>query len=215
MSRSCVHLRLSTMTIQSQAKSIPYATEAASVPLALIHSDKCEWKWWVGGMLLIAVFYAALLNSYWVPSGDGDLYLAIARSLALGKGLRFNGQVVNICPPGWPLILAGLMKISPTFVLFKIFLILCQTLQLGLWYWVLKRIVPMKIAVMSVAVTAILNHVYSLTFWTHAEAVFCVISTAATLLALHLAEGGDRRKWRIALLLLLCCLLYTSPSPRD
>jgi len=165
-----------------------------------------EWQWWGAGLLAIAIFYLALLNPYWVPSGDGDLYVSIARSIALGQGLRFNGQAVNICPPGWPLLLAGLMKISPTFLCFKIFMILCQTIQLGMWYWVLKRLVPVKIAVMSVALAAILNHVYSLTFWTHTEAVYCVISTGATLLALQIAEGRGGFKWRLSLLLVLCFL---------
>lgn len=169
-------------------------------------ASRREWQWWGVGMVVVALFYAALLNPYWVPSGDGDLYVAIARNLALGNGLRFNGQAVNICPPGWPLVLAGLMKISPTFLCFKIFLVLCQTIQLGMWYWVLKRLVPIKIAVMAVGLTAILNHVYSLTFWTHTEALYCVISTGTALVALQLAEGRGKTRWRVALLLFLCFL---------
>lgn len=196
------------MTANSQTKSSvlyqPTPVQAFPAVALCPPATRAEWQWWGVGLTLIGIFYAALVNPYWVPSGDGDLYLAIGRSLALGNGLRFNGQAVNICPPGWPLVLAGLMKISPTFLCFKVFLILCQTLQLGMWYWVLKRLVPVKLAVMGVALTAILNHVYSLTFWTHTEALYCLIATGATLVAMQLAEGKSGRRWRIALLLFLC-----------
>lgn len=180
-------------------------TPAASAPrVESLSATKREWIGWgllVGG---IAIYFLVLLNPYWVPSGDGDLYVAIARSLALGEGFRFNGQQVNICPPGWPLVLAGMMKISPTFLAFKLLLILCQTLQLGMWYWILKRFVVTPMAVMAVVLTAILNHVYSLTFWTHSEALYCVFSTASLLIGLQIAENRGGLIWRVPLLLGLC-----------
>lgn len=163
-----------------------------------------EWRTWgllVGGCFL---FFLALLNPYWVPSGDGDLYVAIARSIALGEGYKFNGQQVNICPPGWPVLLAGIMQVSPTFLAFKLVMIVAMTAQLGMWYWLLRRMVAPLVAGAAVAISAALPHVYSLTFWTHTEAVYCALSTGAMLIALQIAERRGGVGWRVPLLLALC-----------
>lgn len=158
------------------------------------------WRYLTSGILLLFVL---LLNPFWVPSGDGDLYVAIARSLALGEGYTFNGQQVNICPPGWPLLLAGLMKLSPTFLTFKLLMVACMTVQLSMWYWILRRFVPVIVAASAVAIAALLPHVYSLTFWTHTEAVYCLLATGAMLIALQVAENRGGLAWRVPLLVLL------------
>src|SRR5437870_9809723 len=67
-------------------------------------------------MLIILALYLLLQNPYWVPAGDSELYTAIARSLARGQGYQFNGDPVAMVPPGWALIMAGVMKITPYFL---------------------------------------------------------------------------------------------------
>ena len=162
-----------------------------------------DWRVWRYLTAGIFVLFLLLVNPSWVPSGDGDLYVAIARSVALGQGYTFNGQQVNICPPGWPLLLAGLMQISPTFLTFKLLMVLCMTAQLSMWYWLLRRFVPVIVAASAVAMAALLPHVYSLTFWTHTEAVYCLLATGGMLLALQIAENRGGLAWRVPLLLLL------------
>ncbi|MCS7033116.1 MAG: hypothetical protein NZ561_03870 [Phycisphaerae bacterium] len=152
---------------------------------------------------LSGLLFVSLFNPYWVPSGDGDLYVAIARSLVLGEGFKFNGQFVNICPPGWPLILAGVMQVSPTFAAFKVVTISAMVGSLAAWFFVLRRFTSPRGAAGAVLLTAVLAHVYSLTFWTHSEAVFCLISTLSLLLALQIAEGRPLT-WRLVALLILC-----------
>ena len=78
-----------------------------------------------------------MYNPYWVPGGDSELYIAVGRSWATGLRHTFNGQFVSICPPGWPLLLAAAMKISPSFGFLKLITIGCMTFVLGLWYWFL------------------------------------------------------------------------------
>lgn len=155
-------------------------------------------------LFIVGVLYVAMYNPFWVPSGDGDLYVAIARSIVQGEGFKFNGQFVNICPPGWPLILAGVMLISPTFTAFKIVTIVSMLVSLGAWFFVLRRVASGRTAAGVVLLTGILVHVYSLTFWTHSEAVYCAISTLSLLLALQIAERKPGAPWRIALLIVLC-----------
>lgn len=156
-----------------------------------------------------AVLFAALFNQYWVPSGDGDLYVAIARSLAMGEGFRFNGQYVNISPPGWPAILALVAKVSPTFAAFKVVTIASMLGSLAVWYYVLRRLLSQRGAAGVVLLSAILVHVYSLTFWTHSEAIFCLASTLSLLIGYQIVENRGGLGWRVPLLLALCaaCVL--------
>src|SRR5437868_5483312 len=68
-------------------------------------------------LLVLFALYLPLQNPYWVPGGDSEVYTAAARSIVLGQGFKFNGYPVGMVPPGWSYVLAGLMKISPTFLL--------------------------------------------------------------------------------------------------
>ena len=85
----------------------------------------------------IGAIYLLMYNPYWVPGGDSELYIAVGRSWATGLRHTFNGQFVSICPPGWPLLLAAAMKISPSFGFLKLITIGCMTFAPGLWYWFL------------------------------------------------------------------------------
>lgn len=163
-----------------------------------------DWKICTLTIAACAALFVALFNPFWVPSGDGDLYVSIARSLVAGEGFKFNGQFVNICPPGWPLVLAGVMKLSPTFAAFKIITIVSMLASLAIWYYVLVRFTSPRGAAAVVLLTSVLAHVYSLTFWTHSEAFFCVVSTASILIALQIAEGRGGLGWRLPALLALC-----------
>lgn len=163
-----------------------------------------DWKIWlltVGAVLLI---YLSLLNPYWVPGGDSELYIASARSIALGQGFKFNGQFVSISPPGWPMVLAAAMKISPEFAFLKLINIVCMTTAFAMWYWVLMRFTTRAMSCAIVLVCAVIQHVYSLTFWLHSDALFCLFSTGALLLALQINENRSGVRWRVLLLCTLC-----------
>ena len=95
----------------------------------------------IAALVTIAVlgFYLLLLNPFWVPGGDSELYVAVARSWALGNGHMFNGQSVSISPPGWPLLLAGVFRISTSFLFLKLITIACMTGAMSIWFWILLR----------------------------------------------------------------------------
>ena len=161
------------------------------------------WKGWTLVVAVSGLLYFGLYNGYWVPGGDSELYVSIARSIAHGEGFKFNNQPVNICPPGWPLILAGLMKISPSFLFLKAFTATCLALTMGLWYWVMLRVTTPRNAALLAILTAGISHVFSLSFWMHAEAVFCLTSTAAILVAFRINENRPGQPGRIATLIVL------------
>jgi hypothetical protein len=101
-------------------------------------------------------------------------------------------------------VLAAAMKISPTFGFFKIITIAFMSFALGLWYWLLMRFVPMKRAAQYTLLTAIVSHVYTLSFWMHSDALFCLLATAAMVVACQINERRSHVSWRIAALALLC-----------
>ena len=105
---------------------------------------RSRWHIWAILMSAIAAIYLLMFNPYWVPGGDSELYIAGGRSWATGCGHTFNGQFVSISPPGWPLVMAAAMKISPTFGFLKLITIACMTFTMGFWYWFLLRFTTPK-----------------------------------------------------------------------
>jgi len=165
-----------------------------------------EWRAWAIVSGAVLGLYLLLLNPFWVPGGDSELYLAVARSWAQGGGHVFNGQPVSICPPGWPLLLAGAMKISPSFLLLKSITLLCMAGAMSIWYWILLRFTTPLLSALVVLAGAILQQAYTLSFWMHSDALFCLLSAGAMLVACQINEGRSRLRVRIGLLILLCVL---------
>ena len=155
----------------------------------------------VAGVVLAA--YLLLLNPYWTPGGDSELFLAVARSVLRGEGYSYNAKPVAIAPPLWPYAVAATLRVSPTFLLVKV-VTLC--LMAGAWvlaHRVLLRLGPPRWATASVCLAAVFVPVYSLTFWLHTEPLFCCLAWGATLCAARIAE--DRRRTCSLLGLLVLC----------
>lgn len=155
-------------------------------------------------LVILLVLYLPLQNPYWAQGGDSEVYITAARNLATGNGYMFNGLPVSISPPGWSIVMAGLMLISPTFLLLKLAAMSCMIGSLAITYWICRRFVSPIVSVMVVSLTALISHVYSLTFWLHSDALFCFVSSWAILTAMQIREGRDSIA-RAILLLLLCC----------
>jgi hypothetical protein len=178
-------------------------------------APRVQWRWLFGAIGSLLLLYLALLNPYWVPSGDGDVYTAIARSIAQGDGVRFNGVRVAITPPGWPLVLAGAMLISPTFLFLKCVTIVCMLGTLAITFFILRRFVSDKHSAGIVMLTGILAPVYPLTYWMHTEAFFCLLSSGAVLCAMRIVERRPTaQNWNlvpemVGLTLLLAAASFT------
>lgn len=160
-------------------------------------------------VLPLAAVYFAMLNPYWVPSGDGEVYTAIARSVVRGEGLMFNGSPAAISPPGWPVVLAGVMFISPTFAALKIFTTLCMLGSLAITFFILRRFIDDRTSAVVVLLTGTLSTLYPLTYWMHAEAFFCLLASAAILLAFRVSENRGGVGSVAALLVLLAAMCVT------
>jgi hypothetical protein len=160
------------------------------------------------GLALVAillVFYLGLQNGLWAPISDGDIYLAIARNIATGQGFTFNGLPVRAIPPGWPLFLAGMMRISPSFKFLNLVPMCLIVTAMFLYYRVLLRLTTPRRAFIVCLVTGALSHVFHRTFQFHSEGLFCVIVAGTLLLAV---QANERRSiGRIALVAALCALI--------
>ncbi|HMO27262.1 MAG TPA: hypothetical protein PKB10_13445, partial [Tepidisphaeraceae bacterium] len=146
-------------------------------------------RWMLVAIAPLAILYLLLFNPMWVPGGDSDFYLVVARNLVTGNGYTFNGEPVGMSPPGWPMVLAGLMWISPTFGFIKLTMIGFMLTSLGLAYRVLLRFCSPRVSAMVILLAGTLHPLYPLTFWTHSESLFCLIAWATLLLAFRINEG--------------------------
>ena len=154
-------------------------------------------------IVFLLILYSLLQNPYWVPAGDSELYTAAARNIAIGQGYTFNGQPVAIIPPGWSLMMAAVMKLSPYVLPLKLLTMTCMIGALAIGYWIVRRFVSPAKAVGIILLTAVISHVYQATYWLISESAFCLVSSASLLVAMQIAEGR-RQGWRIVLLVLLC-----------
>lgn len=177
--------------------SIDYATSAtpragADLMLPPENDRKLVWRWFWGLALGLLGFYLLLQNPYWVPGGDSDFYVAIARNLAIEGEYTYNGLQVAISPPGWPWVMAAVLKVSPYFLAIKLVTMLCMWGSLLISYFIALRFVPPRIAALSIGLAGILMPVYSLTYFLHSEGLYCLLSSAALLLAFRIREVPGR-----------------------
>ena len=197
------------MTTSPQALGrLSHATPASV--RASVQTSTSTWsdaRVFTGLMVVLATLFLLLENRYWVPGGDSEVYAAIARNLASGQGYLFNGQAARISPPGWPWVMSVVIKyVSPTFLALKLLALTSMLGALAIYYWIVRRHAAPLTAAAVVLLTAVISHVYSLTFWLHSDALFTLITAAMVLVALQINERRAGREWRVALLLVLCAI---------
>ncbi len=165
--------------------------------------DRADRRWFPLTILILLALYLLLQNRYWVPAGDSELYTAVARSLARGEGYKFNGQPVAMIPPGWALMMAGMMKLTPYFLPLKLLAMTCTLASLACAYWIVRRFAPPRQAALAILLTGTISHVYQSTYWLISEGSFCLAVSAGVLLALQISEGR-KQGWRAVAVVLLC-----------
>jgi hypothetical protein len=204
------------MTAHPRSHAVDYAAATAAEPVVASRTppDETPNGMWPDRIVFptlavaLLLIYGLLQNPYWVPAGDSELYAAAARNLATGRGYTFLGQPVAISPPGWSLLMAGVMKVTPYVWPLKLLAMTCLIGSLLIGYRVARRFVsPMKAAAI-ILLTAIISHVYQASYWLISEGSFCLATAGSILLAMQIAEG--KRHWSRIALLLVCCAAAVS-----
>ena len=150
--------------------------------------------------------YLLLLNPFWTPGGDSELFLAAARDILDGQGYAYNGKPVAIAPPLWPYVVAGVLWLSPTFLAVKIVTLTLMAAGFGLAHRVMLRLCPPAWAAWSCVIAALFVPAYSLTFWLHSEPLFLCLAWGAALCATRLAEASGRAGSLLGLILLCAAM---------
>jgi hypothetical protein len=174
-------------------------------PLAPLIARGTRAAFWFSAavIVLLAGIYSLLINPFWVRHGDGEVFLGIARNLVQGRGYRFNGQPVQIVPPGWPLVLAAAMTLTTKLLWLKLLPMLSMIGFLSISYVILLRYTTPIVAALCIVTVAILDPVFSLSYLFFSDGLFCFLAMLAVWLALRINDGADSW-WRIGLLALLC-----------
>ncbi len=198
---------LAAPTLDAPPHASERASQTKSEPARVDRLDRRVFFWLMAGL---TVAYLLLQNGYWVRAGDGEVYLAIGRSLLRGEGFVYNGNPVGLVPPGWPAILAVAMWVSPAFGFLKLIPMASLLVFYACMYRICRRFAGPAACAVAVGMTAFLYPILPLSFWFHSDGAFCGIAGLALLLAVQIGEGRDG--WgRIAL---LCGLMAASISVR-
>lgn len=112
--------------------------------VAEIVSDHVPFPEWKRVLLLAAVAavaYGLLQNGQWIAGGADDAYyLSVGANLLKGRGYTWNGVPALLVTPGWPLVLAGAMKVSPSFAFLNLLPLGLMVASSLAWYFVLRRL---------------------------------------------------------------------------
>ena len=167
-------------------------------------SRRREWTYCLVLLLALVALFGVQQNGRWVlGSGDDAYYLAIARNFATGKGYQWNGAPAPDASPGWPLLLAGVMKVSPSFAFLNL---LPMTFLLGaalIWYRILLRYVRPREAFLTVLISAVLFEWQRQALYHYSDGLFFLLASGALLVAVQINENR-RPLWRLGLLAILC-----------
>lgn len=165
-----------------------------------------DWRVCGAATAILLVLYLLLQNGLWAAGPDTAFYTSVARELAREAQFKFNGGFVGRAPPGWPVVLSLGMRISPTFAFINLIPMACILATVAMWYFILRRFVASKQAFWMVLLAGTGYWWYASTVQLRSEALFCLIFTAAVLVAADVWKCTHL--WlRLPFLALLCAAM--------
>lgn len=169
--------------------------------------DRKDLKLCLLAALILGLLYCLLQNGQWIPGGSDDaFYLDIARNMVAGKGFTVDDVPVVIIPPGWPMALAGVMRLSSSFALLNLLPMTFLVVAASVWYLILRRFARPWSAFAVVLIVGVLFQWHRLGFHLYSDAIFCLLLSVNILLGLQISEKRPAG-WRIPVLLVLCAFM--------
>jgi len=172
------------------------------IPRISRHHNKCALA-----ILLVVVFvYLANLSPHWWVGKDGALYLCLGRNLARGEGYTLAGEAHTLVPPGFPAMLAGLIRIrADSFLAINVVMgsIGLATVLMG--YLLLRQLVHRDWALLLVLLFALLRELVQRSGEVLSDVPFALLLITALWLYLRGLRQvrPTRNGWEIASLLLV------------
>jgi len=167
-------------------------------------SPRARYGIWL--VCILVVLYSLLQNGHWTPGADSEVYLAAARNLLAGRGYEFNRTPLAHYPPGWPLFLAGMMAISPSFWFLNAVAKVLLLLAALLFYFTLTRYTTPRRAFICVVLSATLWHWFRYGYVLMSESLFFFLAAAGLLIAVRVKEGHTDLA-HLGLLAVVCVIL--------
>lgn len=183
------------------------ATDSLSIltqPLAwpLLHRRKT----WLAVVLAIVAMYVLGISPHWWIGKDAGLYLNLARNLAEGRGYTLAGVPNVNVPPGFPFLLAGMMRIGAgSFLAINIVIALTGLATVLASYLLLRELVHPDWAMLMAIVVALSNEILPRSGEVLSDMPFALLLMAGFWLYYRGLRRGapDRRFWEIGSLLLV------------
>lgn len=192
-------------------------TRASLLELPLFTRAQARKAWLLAGVIALAAAYAAAVSPHWWIGPDSALYLSLARNLVADNGYTLAGQPHTHVPPGFPLVLAGLVRIGAgSFLALNLLMAAAGLVTLIVVYLLLRRMVHPDWAFALAAVAGLSNEMLQRSGEILSDVPFMLLATVAMLLYYRGLAGGKRLRlgWEIASLLLVAsCWLRAAGVP--
>lgn len=188
-------------------------------PVSLLHQDPREvllvstgWspRHSIGAVLIIVAVYLATLSPHWWIGPDAGLYLNLARNVSSGDGYTIAGKTHTHVPPGYPMLLAAMMSLGLGDFLFLNVLMLATGLAaVTASFWMLRQLVHPVWAFVIGMLVALSHQTIQRSGEILSDIPFMLLVLAAIAMYYRgLREGGSRRLWETASILLVACCWF-------
>ena len=168
--------------------------------------DRLRRRFVVVMIVAILAVYAGGVSSHWWVGSDSALYLNLARNMTRGDGYALAGRPHRLVPPGFPMLLSGLMRCGlDGFAALNVAMCLIGLTTVTASYLLLSRLVHRDWAVLLTLAIALTREMTQRSGEILSDVPFMLLVTAA----LCLYVGGlrrdeqARRGWEIASVLLV------------
>lgn len=165
----------------------------------------------MAAVVATAALYVLGISSDWSIGFDSGLYLNLARSLVSGKGYTLAGVPNAHVPPGYPVMLAGLLALfGKNFLLLNAVMCVIGLATLVLTYLLLRRLVHPDWAMAITLVVAACNHMFEQSTQELSDTPFMLLVVAGLLLYCRGLVGTSlsRRGWEVGSLLLVAACWF-------
>ena len=161
-----------------------------------------DWRGPTAILALAVLLYLAALNSHWRVSRDSALYLCLGRNLAEGRGYVFNGSPHRLALPGFPLMIAGVMRATGSscgpndFLALNALMALMAAATIATGWLLLRELRAPRPVLLSVLLMLVLNYqIYKHATLALTETPFTLVALLALWASLRMLRSEGIAFW--------------------